>query len=118
MNLRRIFAALIAAMAVVGLAWQVRINGAKPGLSVVGIRIWLMWRYFTNLTAAMVVVRMVSKAFGHRVRAIVAVTVTLSVIMVGTIYRRFIATSMTLPLTYWYPDFLLRKVVSVAVPLW
>ena len=56
--------------------WQFQINGAKPGLGGVGIRVWLMLKFFINFANAMVAVHMVVATF-RPVRANASATMTL-----------------------------------------
>lgn len=111
--MRRPFALLIAALALAGLFWQFEINAAKPGLSGVGIRLWLMLRYFTNFANLLVAV-----SLGLRLGRMWQATATLSIGMVGLVYHFVLALPQPMPAPHWYPDFLLHRVVPVLTLVW
>ncbi len=118
MTAARLTAFLIAALALTGVGWQFHLNGYKPDLEPWLARGWGMLRYFTIISNLLVAGFMLQVALGRPSRANVAMTLTLSIIMVGIIYRLLLAPEVPLQSPDWYPDFLMHVVVPVAVPLW
>lgn len=111
--MRRAFALLIVALALGGLFWQFEINAAKPGLSGVGIRLWLMLRYFTNFANLLVAVTL-----GFHLGRNWQATATLAIVMVGLVYHFVLALPQPMPAPHWYPDFLLHRAVPVLTLVW
>lgn len=118
MTANRLFAALIAALALIGLGWQFHLNGSNPDQANWGLRAWAMARYFTILTNLLVAGLMLWVALGRRASANWAVALTLSIIMVGLIYRLLLAPETPKAAPDWYPDFLMHVAVPVLMPLW
>jgi hypothetical protein len=118
MTLHRVSALLIAALALVGLIWQFQINGADPGMENWGLRAWDMLRYYTILTNILVVGLLGLAALGRPVSANQLATITVSIIMVGIIYRLLLAPAVPKPAPDWYPDFFMHVAVPVLVPMW
>lgn len=118
MTLNRTTAGIIAALAAFGLAWQFQLNGtiAEP-LSPLP-RAWDMLRYFTIITNLLVAVVLARAALGRQVSANLAATITLSIIMVGIVYRLLLAPPEPKPAPDYYPDFLMHVATPVLVPLW
>lgn len=118
MSTKRILAAGLSILALTGLIWQFQLNGSKPDLADWGPRAWDMLRYFTILTNLLVALLMAKVALGRPIGANTAVTITLSIIMVGIIYRLLLAPEVPLQSPNWYPDFLMHVAVPVLMPLW
>jgi hypothetical protein len=118
MTAHRITAALIALAALIGVGWQFQLNGSKPDLAPWLDRAWDMLRYFTIITNLLVVGLLGGVALGRKVGANAMLTITLSIIMVGIIYRLLLAPEVPLQVPNWYPDFLMHVAVPVLVPLW
>jgi hypothetical protein len=118
MTLARLSAALVAILAALGLAWQFQLNGTiatpLPPLA----RAWDMLRYYTNITNLLVVIVLARAALGGRVGPNLAATLTLSIIMVGVVYRLLLAPPEPKPAPDFYPDFFLHVATPVLVPLW
>lgn len=115
-SLQRPFAFAIAALALLGLGWQFHINGATvPDW---GDRAWLMAFYFTNITNLLVAVHMMAVALGRKTAPNFATSITLSIIMVGIIYRLLLAPEVPKPAPEWYPDFFVHVAVPFLTTLW
>jgi hypothetical protein len=118
MTLARFFAAFLALLAAIGVGWQFQLNGTidqpLPPLA----RAWDMLRYFTIITNLLVVVVLGRIAIGAPARTNAVATVTLSIIMVGVVYRLLLAPAEPKPAPDFYPDFLMHVAVPVLVPLW
>lgn len=118
MTLARLTAAVIAALAALGVAWQFQIDGTiaepLPWLA----RAWNMLRFYTIITNLLVVVVLARAALGLRVGPNLAATVTLSIIMVGVVYRLLLAPAEPKPAPDYYPDFLMHVATPLLVPLW
>lgn len=115
-TLQRPFAFAIAALALLGLGWQFHINGATvPDW---GDRAWLMAFYFTNITNLLVAVHMMAVALGRKTAPNFATSITLSIIMVGIIYRLLLAPEVPKPAPEWYPDFFVHVAVPFLTTLW
>lgn len=118
MTLARLTAAFIAALAALGVAWQFQIDGTiaepLPWLD----RAWNMLRYFTIITNLLVAFTLARAALGQRVSPNLAATITLSIVMVGVVYRLLLAPAEPKPAPDYYPDFLMHVAVPVLVPLW
>lgn len=118
MTLARLTAAIIAALAALGLAWQFQLNGTIAAPLPPLARAWDMLRYFTIITNLLVAVTLARAALGARIGPNLAATVTLSIIMVGVVYRLLLAPPEPKPAPDFYPDFLMHVAVPVLVPLW
>lgn len=118
MTLARLTAALIAALATLGLAWQFQINGTLAQPLPPLARAWDMARYFTILTNLLVAITLARAALGQRVGPNLAATITLSIVMVGVVYRLLLAPAEPKPAPDYYPDFLMHVATPVLVPLW
>lgn len=114
--LRRPFAFGIMALALTGLGWQFHINGAT--VPEWGPRAWLMAFYFTNITNLLVAVHMLSVAVGRKTASDFTSTITLSIIMVGIIYRLLLAPEVPKPAPEWYPDFFVHVAVPFLTTVW
>jgi hypothetical protein len=115
---QRLSAALIAAIALWGVAWQFQLNGTiaepLPWLA----RAWDMLRFFTIITNLLVVVVLAQAALTGRAGTDRIATVTLSIIMVGVVYRLVLAPPEPKPAPDFYPDFLMHVATPILVPLW
>lgn len=118
MTLKRISALLIAILAFGGIAWQLQINGNDPELAPWGARLWNMVKYFTNITNILVGVHMLMVVLGRRVSANFSASLTLSIIMVGIIYRLLLAPEVPKASPDWYPDFFVHVAVPVLTAVW
>jgi hypothetical protein len=114
--LERIVAFGIAALAMIGLGWQFHINGAT--VPEWGPRAWLMAFYFTNITNLLVAVHMLSVASGRKTAPDFTTSITLSIIMVGIIYRLLLAPEVPKPAPEWYPDFFVHVAVPILTTIW
>ncbi len=115
-RIQRLFAIGIAALALIGLGWQFHINGAT--IPEWGPRAWLMAFYFTNITNVLVALHMVSVAAGRKTASDFSSTITLSIIMVGIIYRLLLAPEIPKPAPEWYPDFFVHVAVPILTTIW
>lgn len=115
-RIQRLFAIGIAALALIGLGWQFHINGAT--IPEWGPRAWLMAFYFTNITNVLVALHMVSLAAGRKTASDFSSTITLSIIMVGIIYRLLLAPEIPKPAPEWYPDFFVHVAVPILTAIW
>ena len=104
MTAHRITAALIALAALIGVGWQFQLNGSKPDMAPWLDRAWDMLRYFTIITNLLVVALFGGVALGRKAGANAMLTITLSIIMVGIIYRLLLAPEVPLQVPNWYPD--------------
>jgi hypothetical protein len=111
-------AGLIATLALGGILWQFQINGNDPTLSPYGVRAWQMAMYFTNITNALIGIHMLCVVFGKTVDKNFSATVTLSIIMVGIIYKVLLAPEVPKQSPDWYPDFFVHVAVPVLTTLW
>lgn len=118
MTLSRLTAALIAALALLGVAWQFQLNGTIEQPLPLLPRAWDMARYFTNITNLLVAFVLARAALGRSPGPDLAATITLSIVMVGLVYRLLLAPAEPKPAPDFYPDFLVHVVVPLAVPLW
>jgi hypothetical protein len=118
MTASRLLAALIALAALGGVLWQFQINGTIAEPLPWGPRAWGMLRYYTNITNVLVGLLMLSVALGRPARTNEVATLTLSIIMVGIIYRLLLAPEVPKAAPDWYPDFLVHVAVPVLMPLW
>jgi len=115
-RIQRPFALVIAALALIGLGWQFHINGATvPDW---GPRAWLMAFYFTNITNLLVALHMVSVATGRKTASDFSTSITLSIIMVGIIYRLLLAPEVPKAAPEWYPDFFVHVAVPILTTIW
>ncbi len=118
MSPSRILAAAIALLALIGVGWQFQLNGTiampEPWLQ----RAWGMLRYYTIIMNILVILGMGRIALGGRSSPNQITTITLSIIMVGIIYRLLLAPAEPKAAPDWYPDFLMHVAVPVLVPLW
>ena len=115
-RIQRPFALVIAALALIGLGWQFHINGATvPDW---GPRAWLMAFYFTNITNLLVAGHMLWVAFGRKTAPDFSTSITLSIIMVGIIYRLLLAPEVPKPAPEWYPDFFVHVAVPILTAIW
>lgn len=115
-SIERPFALVIAALALLGLGWQFHINGAT--VPAWGDRAWLMAFYFTNITNVLVAVHMLSLALGRKPDSDFSTSITLSIIMVGIIYRLLLAPEVPKPAPEWYPDFFVHVAVPILTTIW
>ena len=113
----RILSVILAILALVGLIWQFQINGAKPGLGGVGIRLWLMARFFTNLATLLAAFCLLRAGLGHRDPHLAAATL-IATTMTGLVYALLIAPPEPLPLPHWYPDFILHRALPLGMAAW
>lgn len=118
MTLARLTAALIAALAALGVAWQFHLDGTVADPLPWLARGWNMLRYFTIITNLLVALTLARAALGRRVSPNLAATITLSIVMVGVVYRLLLAPAEPKPAPDFYPDFLMHVAVPVLVPLW
>ncbi len=118
MTASRLIAAFIALVALIGVGWQFQLNGTIAQPLPWAPRAWGMLRYFTIITNVLTVIVMARVALGRPASANLAVTLTLSIIMVGLIYRLLLAPAEPKAAPDWYPDFLMHIAVPVLVPLW
>jgi hypothetical protein len=110
------FAFAIAALALIGLGWQFHINGAT--VPHWGDRAWLMAFYFTNITNVLVAVHMLWVVSGRKPVSDFSSSITLSIIMVGIIYRLLLAPEVPKPAPEWYPDFFVHVAVPMLTTTW
>jgi hypothetical protein len=115
-RLQNLFAFVIMAFALIGLGWQFHINGAT--VPEWGPRAWLMAFYFTNITNLLVAVHMLGVASGRKPASNFSSTITLSIIMVGIIYRLLLAPEVPKPAPEWYPDFFVHVAVPILTAVW
>lgn len=118
MTLARLTAALIAALAALGVAWQFHLDGTVADPLPWLARGWNMLRYYTIITNLLVALTMARVALGLRVGPDLAATITLSIVMVGVVYRLLLAPPEPKAAPDFYPDFLMHVAVPVLVPLW
>lgn len=114
----RLCAALIAVLGLVGLAWQFHLQGDTPDLVPWGARAWHMARYYTHLTNLLLALYLARVALTGISGANGAMTLTLSILMVGIIYRLLLAPAEPLAAPNWYPDFILHVAIPVLMALW
>lgn len=118
MNASRNLAAFITVLALIGVGWQFHLNGTiaepEPWLP----RIWGMARYYTYIANIMVILALGRIALGRTANTNQMTAITLSIIMVGIIYRLLLAPAEPKAAPDWYPDFLMHVAVPVLVPLW
>lgn len=115
-RLQNLLAFGIMAFALIGLGWQFQINGAT--VPEWGPRAWLMAFYFTNITNLLVAVHMLWVASGRKPASNFSSTITLSIIMVGIIYRLLLAPEVPKSAPEWYPDFLVHVAVPILTTVW
>jgi hypothetical protein len=77
-----------------------------------------MAMYFTNITNALIGIHMLCVVFGKTVDKNFSATVTLSIIMVGIIYKVLLAPEVPKQSPDWYPDFFVHVAVPVLTTLW
>lgn len=112
----RAFAVLIATLALAGIGWQLHINAATtPPLL---LRLWKMAQFFTIITNLMVAIHMVMLAAGRKPSGHFSTSITLSIIMVGIIYRVLLAPETPKPAPDWYPDFFVHVAVPILTTIW
>ena len=113
---KRYLAFAIAALALIGLGWQFHINGAT--VPEWDARAWLMAFYFTNITNVLVALHMLWVGMGRKMAPNLTTSITLSIIMVGIIYRLLLAPEVPKPAPEWYPDFFVHVAVPILTALW
>jgi hypothetical protein len=116
MTYQRRYALLIAALALGGVGWQFVLNAAQTPEW--GQRAWAMARYFTNITNVLLGLYMLRISMGGKANRNVTTSLTLSIIMVGIIYRLLLAPEVPKPSPDWYPDFFVHVAVPVLTALW
>lgn len=113
----RMTAALIAMIALVGLAVQFNAVMGRQGSAAVAA--WSVLRYFTVITNLLVAAIFVRVALGRSAaRPLVLGGVTLTIILVGVVYGLLLTGLRELSGGDEFANLVLHKVVPVLVPIW
>jgi len=114
----RNLAALVALAALAGLVLQFIVSGANPALADPLARLWVLARFFTILTNALVLLSFGLLALGRAPSDAWMAGVVLSIAMVGIVFHLLLAPEVPLTgLTFW-ADLWLHTLTPLLAALW